>query len=116
MTKKLTARFRLWLEMDTQTILGKGGAALLEDIQAIGSIHKATEGKMSYRFAWGRIKKIEERLGKKIVETHRGGVQGGGAHLTKEGIKLLQFYRTLEGVLNEALQEAFSRLSNENEL
>lgn len=106
MDKKITANFRLWLELDNQAILGKGGAALLEDIQTTGSLQKAIEGKMSYRFAWGLIKKIENRFGKKVVETYRGGSQGGGTQLSKDGVKLVQLYRSLERVINEAVQEA----------
>ena len=118
MDKKIGARFRLWLEIDDKPILGKGGALLLEDIQITGSIHKATEGggrskKMSYRYAWGLIRKIEERLGRKIIKTYRGGAAGGGAQLTSEGIQLLQFYSILEKTLNGALKEALEKLSKD---
>ncbi|MFX1255509.1 MAG: winged helix-turn-helix domain-containing protein [Promethearchaeota archaeon] len=118
MDKNIGARFRLWLEIDDKPILGKGGALLLEDIQITGSIHKATEGrgkskKMSYRYAWGLIRKIEERLGRKIIKTYRGGVAGGGAQLTNEGIQLLQCYSILEKALNRALQEALEKLSED---
>ncbi|MFX1536838.1 MAG: winged helix-turn-helix domain-containing protein [Promethearchaeota archaeon] len=120
MNKKIGARFRLWLEIDDKPILGKGGALLLEDIQITGSIHKATEGggrskRMSYRYAWGLIRKIEERLGRKIVKTYRGGVAGGGAQLTSEGTQLLQFYCTLEKTLNEALKEALEKISKDQD-
>jgi molybdate transport repressor ModE-like protein len=58
---------------------------------------------MSYRHAWGIIKKIEHRIGKPILKTHKGGVfGGGGAELTIEAKllkdKYLEFKKTLQGI------------------
>ncbi len=69
---------KLWLEMNGDFILGKGGALLLRAIEEHGSISQAvrvlppealSEGAApSYRFAWGYLRKVEERLGASGVE------------------------------------------------
>jgi molybdate transport system regulatory protein len=51
----------------------------------LGSIQRAAgEFGMSYRHAWGAIKKIEQRAGFKIMDTKIGG-RDGGAQLTPKG-------------------------------
>jgi molybdate transport repressor ModE-like protein len=59
---------------------------LLLAVDRFGSIQRAAdEFGMSYRHAWGVIKKIEQRAGFKIVDTKLGGKDGGGAQLTPKG-------------------------------
>ncbi|OYT30128.1 MAG: ModE family transcriptional regulator, partial [Thermofilum sp. ex4484_79] len=60
---------------------------------------------ISYKFAWNYIKKIEDRLGLKIVETHRGGTSRGGARLTDVGRELMETYFHYYNLVNEALRE-----------
>ncbi len=61
---------------------------LLQAIRDTGSL-KAAEMEISYRKVWGSIEDMEDKLGFKLVERHRGGVQGGTTTLTEDGIKLL---------------------------
>ena len=113
---RIKPRFKLWLELDGVTILGKGGALLLRSIEEHGSISKAlrslpsedlgSEGPPSYRFAWGYLKKVEERLGAPIVEKRRGHRAGvGGTALTTFGRSLLKQYEKLEAQLAASLSE-----------
>jgi molybdate transport system regulatory protein len=108
---------KLWLEMDGDFILGKGGALLLRAIEEHGSISQAVralppdalgeEAAPSYRFAWGYLRKVEERLGAAIVEKRRGYGSGvGGTALTTLGRNLLHHYETLEAELTVALGRA----------
>jgi molybdate transport system regulatory protein len=77
---------KFWIENKGEVVLGGGKTALLVAVDRLGSIQRAAdEFKMSYRHAWGMIRKIEQRAGFKIVETKLGGKNGGGAQLTKEG-------------------------------
>ncbi|MBZ5514286.1 MAG: LysR family transcriptional regulator, partial [Acidobacteriia bacterium] len=63
-----------------------GKAALLQAVDRLGSIQQAAdEFGMSYRHAWGAIRRIENRAGFKIVDTKLGGKEGGGARLTPQG-------------------------------
>ena len=77
---------KFWIENKGEMVLGGGKTALLVAVDRLGSIQRAAdEFGMSYRHAWGAIRKIEQRAGFKIVETKLGGKDGGGAQMTKEG-------------------------------
>lgn len=110
-------RMKLWLELDGEFILGKGGALLLRAIEQHGSISQAVralppnalgeEAAPSYRFAWGYLRKVEARLGAAIVEKRRGYGSGvGGTALTDMGRSLLHHYERLEAELEVALANA----------
>jgi len=103
--------------MDGDFILGKGGALLLRAIQEQGSISQAVralppdalgEGAApSYRFAWGYLRKVEERLGAAVVEKRRGYGSGvGGTALTEVGQNLLRHFERIEAELHAALAKA----------
>jgi len=115
--ERLTPRIKLWLEMDGDFILGKGGALLLRAIEEHGSISQAVQAlppdalgegaAPSYRFAWGYLRKVEERLGAAVVEKRRGYGSGvGGTALTEVGRSLLRHYERLETELEVALAKA----------
>jgi molybdate transport system regulatory protein len=115
--ERLTPHIKLWLEMDGDFILGKGGALLLRAIQEQGSISQAVralppdalgEGAApSYRFAWGYLRKVEERLGAAVVEKRRGYGSGvGGTALTEVGQNLLRHFERIEAELHAALAKA----------
>lgn len=68
--------------------------ALLEAVGRLGSLNRATaELGMSYRHAWGLVKRAEERLGVRLLDRHVGGAEGGGAELTPAARDLLTRYR-----------------------
>jgi molybdate transport system regulatory protein len=104
-TKRLRASFKIWLEAKGEPLLGKGGSEILEQVQINRSISKAARNlRMSYRYVWNYLQKIEERLGEKIVDTHRGGKSGGGgAELTELGKSLLSEYKHLESYLSDTI-------------
>lgn len=69
---------------------------LLQTVEHCGSINRAaTELKMSYRHAWGLIKRAEEHLAAPLLTRRVGGAAGGGAELTEAGRDLLAQYRSL---------------------
>jgi molybdate transport system regulatory protein len=77
---------KFWIENRGEVVLGGGKTALLLAVDRFGSIQRAAdEFGMSYRHAWGVVKRIEERAGFKIVDTKLGGKDGGGAQLTPKG-------------------------------
>src|SRR5512137_1629675 len=84
-------RAKFWIENKGEVVLGGGKTALLLAVDRLGSIQRAAdEFGMSYRHAWGAIKKIEKRAGFKIVETKLGGKDGGGAQLTPKGREFIK--------------------------
>jgi len=105
--------FRLYLNSKGKRVLGKGGAQILSSIDRLGSISAtARELHMSYRFVWNYISRMEERLGKSVLVTHRGGTRhrrskgGGGAELTRLAKSILKDYTATEGRLKKSLSSA----------
>ncbi|PKM43560.1 MAG: molybdenum-binding protein [Firmicutes bacterium HGW-Firmicutes-8] len=101
-------RFKVWLEQDGQPVLGDGLLNLLTLVRRHGSIRGAAgEMKMSYRQAWGNIKKAENRLGIKLLIKQIGGESGGGAHLTPEAEQLIRKYEDFRCEAGEAVKKSF---------
>lgn len=96
-------RIHLWIESDKGMIFGLGRAQLIDNIGKCGSLHSAAKQMgISYRAAWGRIKKTEDVLGYKIIQKTPGGYQ-----LTDLGNELndkfkIWFNRVEEYALKEA--------------
>ncbi len=74
--------------------MGKGRYVLLESIRKTGSLKKsASKAGISYKTAYNYIRRIEKNLGKKIIETHKGGKDAGGyTRLNPLGISLVKRY------------------------
>lgn len=91
---KLKVGIKLWLETEKGYVFGEGIFKILNKIDERGTLRGATkELGMSYRHAWGIIKKIEQKIGKPLLATHKGGKHGGGgAKLTAEAKLLIDKY------------------------
>jgi molybdate transport system regulatory protein len=100
---------KLWLSStDDEGVFGDGKWRLLRAIERESSLKAAAESlHISYRKAWGDLKKAEESLGVKFIEKHRGGDHGGETILTEEGRKWLSAYSRFHSDLHEALDEIF---------
>lgn len=99
-------RAKIWIERGGEHLFGRGRAELLEAVQREGSIQAAAEKMgVSYRHAWTMLKTSEQRWGKKLVETTRGGTGGGGARVTEAGRRLLDAFRRIESRLEELIKE-----------
>ncbi len=62
-----------------------------------GSLRKAAEAmEMSYMRAWTLVQTMNRCFKKPIVETKRGGAEGGAALVTEEGKAVLALYRRME--------------------
>ncbi len=93
---KLSFGVKFWLEFEDKSILGKGWANLLNNIERNkeGSLTQAAkECNYSYKYAWNILKRIEGRTGMTVVITGKGGPGGGGwVKLNEWGRYLLQKY------------------------
>jgi molybdate transport system regulatory protein len=101
--------YKLWLSSVTgEGILEEERYKLLKKIQEKGSlVAAAAEMKVSYRKAWGDLKKSEELLGYQLVNRQRGGKNGGTSRLTEKAVKLLEAYEALHIRLDDAVEKAY---------
>jgi molybdate transport system regulatory protein len=106
----LKPNYKLWFESDGEYIFGPGACAILKAVHEEGTITKGAEVLgMSYRYAWGVIKKIEKKLGVRLVETYKGGnVGGGGAKVTEAGLHLVETFSKLNAELTRVLGDSSS--------
>lgn len=88
--------------------LGRGKMQLLELIKETGSISAAGRAMdMSYRRAWLLVDAMNNLFTLPVVESQRGGKQGGGAVVTEFGEDLLKRFRHMEQTLDQALANDF---------
>lgn len=103
----MRVKLRLWLEDEEGHMLfGEGLQRLLREIQAKGSLSQGAEAMgMSYRHAWGKIRKAEERLGYEIVHRQSGGSGGGASGVTLQGLALLAQFDKLQQEVRQSLEK-----------
>jgi molybdate transport system regulatory protein len=100
---------KFWIENKGEVVLGGGKAALLLAVDRLGSIQRAAdEFGMSYRHAWGAIRKIEHRAGFKMLETKLGG-RDGGAGLTPKGREFIGKVDSLLKDLQAIVEKRFNK-------
>jgi molybdate transport system regulatory protein len=107
-------KVKFWIENKGEVVLGGGKTALFLAVDRLGSIQRAAdEFGMSYRHAWGAIKKIEQRAGFKILDTRLGG-KDGGAQLTPKGKEFIgkvdSLLEDLQGIVEKRFKQKFERL------
>ncbi len=107
--RDLAPRMKLWLSTSKgEGVFGDGKWRLLQAIERESSLKAAAESlHISYRKAWGDLKKAEEGLGLKFIEKHRGGDHGGETVLTDEGKRWLSAYSRFHSELHRALEMIF---------
>ncbi len=106
---RLKPQFRLWLAADDHpSSFGHGRWRLLAAIEREGSLRAAaaTLG-VSYRKAWGDLRKIENALGMRLIAPQRGGAGGGRTGLTDEGRRWLRAYDRFEAEVAAAVTRAY---------
>ena len=87
---------------------GPGIAALLERVDTLKSLRKATiDMGMAYSKAWKILKTAEENLGFPLLSSVTGGKGGGGAELTENAKRFLVSYRGFEEAVRGYAEEAF---------
>ena len=106
--------YKLWLSSVTgEGIIEEDRYKLLQLIKEKGSLKAAAdEMDISYRKAWGDLKKAEELLGYELLDRHRGGKDGGQSILTDKAIKLLEAYNELHIKMDDAVENAYEEFRN----
>jgi len=108
---ELKAHYKLWLSLKNgEGILGDGKWLLLRTIEEVGSISKAAiKLEISYRKAWGDLKKVEDLLGIPVIERHRGGQAGGSSVLTEQGVILIKAYAKFHNDFDSSFKKSFNK-------
>lgn len=109
--KDLSLNYKIWLSSQNGAdVLGGGKWLLLKAIDEEGSLMAAAEKLgISYRKAWGGIKKAEENLGFLLVEKYRGGKAGGKSELTADGKRLIAAYEKFINDFRKSADKVFVR-------
>ena len=98
-----------------EKIFGPGIAELLERVDELHSLRKATAAMgMAYSKAWSIVKNAENALGFPLLVSTVGGKGGGSAALTDRGRKFLAAYRRFESVVHNYADEIFEDLFGED--
>lgn len=99
-------RGRIWMEKDGELYMGQGRALLLEHIDRLGSIAAAARTmRLGYRNAWLWVEAMNRLSPAPLVEKITGGVGGGHARLTEEGLKVIRDYKKLRASFQEFLRQ-----------
>ncbi len=102
---------KLFLENGGGYIFGPGRMELLLAVKELGSLHKAAQKLgMSYRWAWGRISRVEKDLGVTLLTRTSAAVSGRPKVLTDEAHALLAWYADAGAKLNEVLDRTAADL------
>lgn len=89
---------------------GPGTAELMQRVLRTGSLSAACrEMKMAYSKAWKIIRFAERDLGFPLMESTRGGENGGNTVLTEEGRELLERYLAFTSEAEAELDRLFEK-------
>ncbi|MHB9027443.1 MAG: winged helix-turn-helix domain-containing protein [Candidatus Latescibacterota bacterium] len=115
MRPALFPKFKLWISTGRdEGVFGDGKFRLLRAIETCGSLQSAAETVgISYRKAWGDLKKSERILGVQLIEKKRGGLAGGGTALTESGRRWIKAYERFRSNLEAKAGEEFQILVKE---
>jgi molybdate/tungstate transport system substrate-binding protein len=99
--------YKLWLtKKGSKEVLGHEQFMILKKIEEGESLHYAAEHLgISYRKAWDRIRNSEKELGFPLIETFRGGKEGGSSKLSVDGKRLLDSYFELRSDVDKLIKE-----------
>jgi molybdate transport system regulatory protein len=103
MAKQQTPAIRVRIDLSPDSALGPGKIALLERIEASGSLSQAArELGMSYRRAWLLLDDVNRMFADPATTASVGGSGGGGARLTDLGREIVKAYREIEDAAEKA--------------
>ncbi len=107
----LQPRLKIWLSSDREEgVFGDGKWRLLQALEKTGSLTAAAAAlKISYRKAWGDLRKAERCLEASLVERRRGGRTGGETRLTPVGQVWLETYSRFRRDVESAVAQAYAQ-------
>jgi molybdate transport system regulatory protein len=99
--------YKIWLDNEQgEGILGEGIIELLRQIDKTSSLVAASNTQhVSYRKAWGDIKKAESMLSVQLIDRKRGGECGGTSTLTPDAIRIIEAWDKLHRKFDQSIEE-----------
>ena len=103
---------KVWLvNREMEHVFGPGLAGLLAEVEHLGSLKAAAERcGISYRHAWGAIRRAESCMGLKLISASPGGKGGGRSHITEDARRVMAIYETLTAHVSQFADAEFGRL------
>ena len=110
--QNLRPEYKIWFSsVGGDGILGDGKWKILKMIDECGSLVAACEQMgITYRRTWNDLHKIEKILGFHLLETIRGGSDGGSTTLTAEGRRLVKSFDAFHQRMDKIMNKEFARL------
>jgi molybdate transport system regulatory protein len=91
-------------------VFGDGKWRLLKAIDTKGSLKAACESlRISYRKAWGDLKKAQDALDIALVKKQRGGITGGRTTVTEQGKRWVRQYTKFRRDVERAVEKAYGK-------
>lgn len=95
------AEYKVWVALGGD-LRADRVCALLQSVASDGSLNAAARSLgISYRYAWGLLKKAEEQIGAPLLRSRTGGSGGGGADLTAAALGLLDRYQRFRAAVSD---------------
>jgi molybdate transport system regulatory protein len=105
---RLRPRHKVWFTLGNSFLMGPNYFRFLRAVDETGTIRQAGRAVgWSYRTCLNRIRRMEQVLGRRVLETERGGASGGGARLSPEGRRLLIIFERWQAAMSGFSQRAF---------
>jgi molybdate transport system regulatory protein len=100
---------KVWVDDDDgRVVLSAWRVALLVAIQEHGSLSAAARAlHVPHRTAWQRVREMEQRVGRQLVQTTSGGIGGGQSTLTQDALDVVARYQRLEQGIEDLIAERF---------
>jgi len=113
--ENLTPEYKIWFSTPQgEGLLGDGKWKILKQIDECGSLVAACEKMgITYRRTWNDLHKIEKMLGFHLLETVRGGTEGGSTRLSPEGRRLVKVFDAFHRRMDKIMQKEFVKLVEE---
>ncbi|HMA38003.1 MAG TPA: LysR family transcriptional regulator [Chloroflexia bacterium] len=107
----MEVRTKVWMEQDGQVMLSDWRVALLEAVEATGSLAAAARRlDVPYRTAWQKLHALEGRWGFAFLVTESGGPDGGRSRLTPQARALIARFHQVVAGLQEQTEMRFTTL------
>jgi len=110
--ENLKPEYKIWFSsLNGEGVFGDGKWKILKHIDECGSLVGACEKLgITYRRTWNDMRKIEKMLGFHLLETIRGGQEGGSTKLSPEGRRLVKSFDAFHQRMDKLMKKEFDRL------